>query len=52
MNIGIDFDSNKAKLIMEEKKGEIKKLLYQIKSALEKKGVNFENVSLKKCRIY
>jgi adenylate kinase family enzyme len=34
---------------MEGKKGTISKLLYQIRSTLEKKGVNIESLSLKKC---
>jgi hypothetical protein len=51
-NIGIEFQSQKAKEIMEGKKGVITKLLYQIRSTLEKKGLNVENLSLKKCNDY
>ncbi len=49
-NIGVLFDMNVAKQIMEGKKGVVLKLLYQIRSKLEKKGVNPENLSLKKCK--
>jgi hypothetical protein len=48
-NVGIkDFNPEKAKAIQNEKKGEIQRLLYQIRSCLEKKGINHENVSHKK----
>ncbi len=49
-NIGVNFDMNIAKQIMEGKKGVVLKLLYQIRSKLEKKGVNQESLSLKKCK--
>ena len=49
-NIGVLFDMNVAKQIMEGTKGVVLKLLYQIRSKLEKKGVNPENLSLKKCK--
>lgn len=48
-NIGVNFDMNVAKQIMDAEKGIVLKLLYQIRSKLEKKGVNAENLSLKKC---
>jgi hypothetical protein len=34
---------------MKGKRGCASKLLYQIRSNLEKKGMNLENLSLKKC---
>lgn len=43
---------NVAKQIMEAEKGIVLKLLYQIRSKLEKKGVNAENLSLKKCILF
>jgi hypothetical protein len=49
-NIGVNFDMNIAKQIMDGKKGVVLKLLYQIRSKLEKKGVNQESLSLKKCK--
>jgi hypothetical protein len=48
-NIEVDFPASKAQAIMESKSGVIKKLLYQIRSTLEKKGMNLEALSLKKC---
>lgn len=50
-NINVPFDSNKAKKIMEGKRGCASKLLYQIRSTLEKKGINLENLSMKKCKM-
>jgi hypothetical protein len=50
-NIGGFFNWNVAKDIMGAKKGIILQLLYQVRSKLEKKGVNPENLSLKKCKI-
>ena len=47
-NVGVKFDINIAKNIMEAKPGYIANLLYEIRSNLEKKGVNPENISLKK----
>ena len=47
-NVGVKFDINVAKNIMEAKPGYIANLLYEIRSNLEKKGVNPENISLKK----
>ena len=47
-NIKVDFDSNKAKEIMEKKRGTIALLLYQIRTKLEKKGISMESISLKK----
>ena len=47
-NVGVKFDSNTAKNIMDSKPGFIANLLYEIRSNLEKKGVNPENISLKK----
>ena len=47
-NVGVKFDINIAKNIMEAKPGYIENLLYEIRSNLEKKGVNPENISLKK----
>jgi hypothetical protein len=48
-NIGIkSFNPERAKAINNQKKGEIQKLLYQIRSFLERKGINHENVSHKK----
>ena len=47
-NVGVKFDINMAKNIMEAKPGYIANLLYEIRSNLEKKGVNPENISLKK----
>ena len=47
-NVGVKFDVNIAKNIMEGKPGYIANLLYEIRSNLEKKGVNPENISLKK----
>ncbi len=35
---------------MEGKRGCASKLLYQIRSTLEKKGINLENLSMKKCK--
>ena len=49
-NIGVNFNMNVAKQIMDGTKGVVLKLLYQIRSKLEKKGVNAENLSLKKCK--
>jgi hypothetical protein len=49
-NIGVNFDMNIAKQIIEGRKGVVLKLLYQIRSKLEKKGVNQESLSLKKCK--
>jgi hypothetical protein len=52
-NVGIkDFNPEKAKSIQNEKKGEIQRLLYQIRSCLEKKGINHENVSHKKSFVF
>ena len=47
-NVGVKFDSNTAQNIMQSKPGVIANLLYEIRSNLEKKGVNPENISLKK----
>ena len=47
-NVGVKFDTNTATSIMNQKKGVIANLLYEIRSNLEKKGVNPENISLKK----
>lgn len=47
-NIRVKFDSNKAKEVMEKKRGVISLLLYQIRTKLEKKGISMENLSLKK----
>jgi len=47
-NVGVKFDSNTAEKIMQSKPGFIANLLYEIRSNLEKKGVNPENISLKK----
>ena len=47
-NVGVKFDSNTAENIMQSKPGFIANLLYEIRSNLEKKGVNPENISLKK----
>jgi hypothetical protein len=48
-NVGIkEFTPQKAKSVQNGKKGEIQKLLYQIRSLLERKGINHENVSHKK----
>ena len=47
-NVGVKFDTNTATSIMHQKKGVIANLLYEIRSNLEKKGVNPENISLKK----
>ena len=51
-NVGVKFDINIAKNIMEAKPGYIANLLYEIRSNLEKKGVNPENISLKKVVIF
>ncbi len=50
VNINVPFDSNKSQEIMAGKRGCASKLLYQIRSTLEKKGMNLENLSLKKCK--
>ena len=47
-NVGVKFDTNTAQNIMQSKPGFIANLLYEIRSNLEKKGVNPENISLKK----
>ena len=47
-NVGVKFDTNTAENIMQSKPGFIANLLYEIRSNLEKKGVNPENISLKK----
>ena len=47
-NVGVKFDTNTAENIMKSKPGFIANLLYEIRSNLEKKGVNPENISLKK----
>ena len=47
-NVGVKFDSNTTRDIMNKKPGVIANLLYEIRSNLEKKGVNPENISLKK----
>ena len=47
-NVGVKFDTNTATNIMQSKPGFIANLLYEIRSNLEKKGVNPENISLKK----
>ncbi len=49
-NIEVNFDMNTAQTIMEAKKGVILRLLYEIRSKLEKKGVNPDNLSLKKSK--
>lgn len=52
-NVGIkDFNQQKAQAIQSQKKGEIQKLLYQIRSFLERKGINHENVSHKKSKFF
>jgi hypothetical protein len=50
-NIDVTFNLQIAENVMNAKRGEILKLLYQIRSKLEKKGINAENLSLKKCKI-
>lgn len=35
---------------MDGERGYASKLLYQIRSTLEKKGINLENMSMKKCK--
>lgn len=47
-NIKVNFDSNKARDIINKKRGAIALLLYQIRTKLEKKGISMENLSLKK----
>ena len=47
-NVGVKFSTNMAKNIIEKKPGVISNLLYEIRSNLEKKGVNPDNISLKK----
>jgi hypothetical protein len=37
---------------MNEKRGSVTVLLYQIKSCLEKKGVNYDSLSLKKSNLF
>ena len=47
-NVGVDFKVKTAEDIMNCKPGVISNLLYEIRSNLEKKGVNPDNISLKK----
>ena len=47
-NVGVKFDTNTATKIMQGKHGVVSNLLYEIRSNLERKGVNPENISLKK----
>ena len=48
-NMGIPFSTQAAFDIMNKKPGKASKLLYTIRSKLEKKGINYDNLSLKKC---
>ncbi|MCQ2816970.1 MAG: hypothetical protein MJ252_06870 [archaeon] len=47
-NVGVKFTPQTAKNIMNKKPGVVSNLLYEIRSNLEKKGVNPDNISLKK----
>ena len=50
-SLEIKFDSSKAIDIIQQKKGVATKLIYQIKTAIDKKGSTVNTLKYKKCKI-